>query len=309
MPNVNTIVGNDGSNSLQGTAGADLIYGFDPNGPQSQASSITAERVATNLPQALFAVAPPGRSQSPLRRLENRPDQNHRSFHRPGSGYAVSRRVQPDPDGRRAWPARTCVRSEFRQQRLLLRRSDQHQRQHRDPPLSRVVEPEHRRPGKRHADHHDQSSHSSAITKAVGSVSDPTAISMPRWAMAAAAAIRWAAGKTSILLLGKILRIDVHSDGFPGDPTRNYTVPADNPFVGLPGADEIFALGLRNPWRLSFDRALGDFYIADVGQNQFEEIDLGQIGANYGWNAIRGSGAFSRRRPAHQPGRRADLLL
>ena len=60
MPNVNTIVGNDGSNSLQGTAGADLIYGFDPNGPQSQASSITAHRVATNLPQALFAVAPPG---------------------------------------------------------------------------------------------------------------------------------------------------------------------------------------------------------------------------------------------------------
>ena len=60
MPNVNIIVGNDGSNSLQGTAGADLIYGFDPNGPQSQASSITAERVATNLPQALFAAAPPG---------------------------------------------------------------------------------------------------------------------------------------------------------------------------------------------------------------------------------------------------------
>ena len=60
MPNVNTIVGNDGSNSLLGTAGADLIYGFDPNGPQSQADSITAHRVATNLPQALFAAAPPG---------------------------------------------------------------------------------------------------------------------------------------------------------------------------------------------------------------------------------------------------------
>ena len=51
-------------------------------------------------------------------------------------------------------------------------------------------------------------------------------------------------------LLGKFLRIDVHSDGFPGDPARNYAIPADNPFVATVGAaDEIFALGLRNPWR------------------------------------------------------------
>jgi Ca2+-binding RTX toxin-like protein len=93
-------------------------------------------------------------------------------------------------------------------------------------------------------------------------------------------------------LLGKILRIDVHGDSFSGDASRNYAVPADNPFVGMPGADEIFAFGLRNPWRPSFDRALGDFYIADVGQNQWEEIDLGQIGANYGWNAIEGPAPF-----------------
>ncbi len=57
---VNLIVGNDGSDTLQGSAGADLIYGYDPNGPQSQASSITATRVATGLSQALFAGAPPG---------------------------------------------------------------------------------------------------------------------------------------------------------------------------------------------------------------------------------------------------------
>src|SRR5262245_31050322 len=60
MPNVNLIVGNDGSNTLQGTAGTDIIYGFDPNGPQSQASAITATRVATGLTQPLFATAPPG---------------------------------------------------------------------------------------------------------------------------------------------------------------------------------------------------------------------------------------------------------
>ena len=76
-----------------------------------------------------------------------------------------------------------------------------------------------------------------------------------------------------------------------------------------PGADEIFALGLRNPWRPSFDRALGDFYIADVGQNQWEEIDLGQIGANYGWNVFEGPAACSGRNAHRRLGGRADLLL
>src|SRR5262249_24900626 len=75
---------------------------------------------------------------------------------------------------------------------------------------------------------------------------------------------------------------------FPANPTRNYAVPADNPFVGTAGVDEIYALGLRNPWRPSFDRAMGDFYIADVGQSQYEEIDIGQKGANYGWLGVEG---------------------
>jgi glucose/arabinose dehydrogenase len=94
-------------------------------------------------------------------------------------------------------------------------------------------------------------------------------------------------------LLGKILRIDVHGgDDFPGDATRNYHVPSDNPFVGEAGADEIFVFGLRNPWRPSFDRTLGDLYIADVGQNTWEEIDIGHKGANYGWNAFEGPAPF-----------------
>ena len=80
----------------------------------------------------------------------------------------------------------------------------------------------------------------------------------------------------------------MHGDDFPGDSARNYAVPVDNPFVGVPGADEIFALGLRNPWRDSFDRGLGDFYIADVGQTQWEEINIGQKGANYGWPVFEG---------------------
>src|SRR6185295_4638199 len=60
MPGVNLIVGDDGGNTLQGTAGSDLIYGYNPAGPQSQATSITANRVATGLSQPLFAVSPPG---------------------------------------------------------------------------------------------------------------------------------------------------------------------------------------------------------------------------------------------------------
>ena len=110
-------------------------------------------------------------------------------------------------------------------------------------------------------------------------------------------------------LLGKILRIDVHGDAFPGDTARNYAIPADNPFVGAAGADEIFALGLRNPWRPSFDRGLGDFYIADVGQTQWEEIDIGQKGANYGWNAFEGPGVFQGGPLTGGTGGRADLLL
>jgi glucose/sorbosone dehydrogenase/hemolysin type calcium-binding protein/VCBS repeat protein len=114
--------------------------------------------------------------------------------------------------------------------------------------------------------------------------------------MAAARATPWAVDRTFNSLLGKILRLDVSGvpDGLPPDPLNpHYAVPADNPFVNQPGADEIFAYGLRNPWRDSFDRATGDFYIADVGQNVWEEIDIGQIGANYGWNVREGPDPYS----------------
>jgi glucose/arabinose dehydrogenase len=89
-------------------------------------------------------------------------------------------------------------------------------------------------------------------------------------------------------LLGKILRLDVDNDAFPGDPNTNYAIPAGNPFAGAgdPGADEVFHYGLRNPWRDSFDRLTGDLYIGDVGQNAFEELDrapAGSVGLNFGW--------------------------
>jgi glucose/arabinose dehydrogenase len=86
-------------------------------------------------------------------------------------------------------------------------------------------------------------------------------------------------------LLGKMLRIDV-------DPVApGYQIPADNPFVGMGGGvrPEIFAFGLRNPWRDSFDSATGALFIGNVGGNQFEEINLGQKGANYGWPIVEGT--------------------
>jgi glucose/arabinose dehydrogenase len=90
-------------------------------------------------------------------------------------------------------------------------------------------------------------------------------------------------------LLGKMLRIDVNADP--------YAVPPDNPFTNRPDArPEIWAYGLRNPWRYSFDRATGDLYIGDVGQNAYEEIDHQPAGSpggeNYGWDFMEGSHPF-----------------
>lgn len=87
-------------------------------------------------------------------------------------------------------------------------------------------------------------------------------------------------------MLGKLLRIDI-------DHGTPYTVPFSNPFAGHPGArGEIWAYGLRNPWRFSFDRGTGDLWIADVGQNLYEEVDLqpffGTGGQNYGWRLMEG---------------------
>ncbi len=98
-----------------------------------------------------------------------------------------------------------------------------------------------------------------------------------------------------LALLGKILRLDVESTP---DPGLNYRIPRSNPFFGLTGfRGEIWALGLRNPWRFSFDRLTRDLYIGDVGQNLWEEVDFqlasSEGGENYGWNILEGPACFN----------------
>jgi glucose/arabinose dehydrogenase len=107
-------------------------------------------------------------------------------------------------------------------------------------------------------------------------------------------------------LLGKMLRIDPTQDDYPEDDRRHYAIPPDNPFLDRDAArGEIWAYGLRNPWRYEFD-SQGRLWIADVGQNRFEEIHVQPVGSkggeNYGWNVMEGRGEFQRgNRPADDP--------
>ncbi len=116
-------------------------------------------------------------------------------------------------------------------------------------------------------------------------------------------------------LLGKILRIDVEPAGTASPPptgsnlifmpvlyrpglSEPYRIPLDNPFINTPGfRPEIWATGLRNPWRFSFDRSTGDLYIADVGQNEWEEVNFqsntSSGGENYGWRILEGNHCYN----------------
>ncbi len=112
-------------------------------------------------------------------------------------------------------------------------------------------------------------------------------------------------GRDPSVILAKILRIDPEPDGTPDMPTAcdgscdmpgpfDYTIPADNPFVGDENfAPETYAWGFRNPWRFSWDPENGDFYVADVGQGDWEEVDIVVAGADYGWSNMEGNHCFN----------------
>jgi glucose/arabinose dehydrogenase len=99
-------------------------------------------------------------------------------------------------------------------------------------------------------------------------------------------------GQNTQALLGKILRLDI--DGAAaGQP---YAIPATNPFANGGGAPEVWLYGLRNPWRMSFDRASGDLWIGDVGQNSFEEVDVARAGvggSDFGWNRMEATHCYN----------------
>jgi glucose/arabinose dehydrogenase len=112
-------------------------------------------------------------------------------------------------------------------------------------------------------------------------------------------------------LLGKILRIDVDNV----DPGLQYAIPPGNPYAGIAGRDEIWAIGVRNPWRFSFDSRLGDLWIGDVGQNRWEEIDRstaasgGGWKANYGWRVVEGNTCFNPATGCNKTGKVAPITV
>lgn len=89
--------------------------------------------------------------------------------------------------------------------------------------------------------------------------------------------------------MGKLLRLDINSTG-------PYNIPPNNPFIGVDGADEVWAYGLRNAWKFNFDTSSGNVMIADVGQGQIEEINrqpISQVGLNYGWRCYEGNTPYN----------------
>ena len=293
MTHVRLSTGDDAANVIRGTAGDDLIYGFDPQGAQAQVSSITATRIATGLDDPLFVTAAPNDATRLF--IVEKTGQIRVFDHRTGE-------LQEEPFLDLSSAVATAgeqgllglaFHPEFAENglfyvNLVNRQGDTEIRQYQASPTGGQADPDSARLVMRIDQPDEFTNHNGgwlgfgrdgylyAALGDGGGSGDP---------------LNNAQNIDS--LLGKMLRIDVNSDAFPDDPARNYAIPQDNPFVGEAGADEIWALGLRNPWRASFDLGTGHMYIADVGQNRWEEINLGANGANYGWRPFEGPDRFT----------------
>jgi glucose/arabinose dehydrogenase len=289
----NLIVGSDGANAIAGTGADDLVYGFDPNGPQGTVTSFAATRVASGLSVPLFAAAPPG----DFDRLFLVEKGGLIKILDLGSGQVLA---APFLDV-------TNQISASGEQGLL----------------GLAFDPDFVANGRFYVNlintSGDTEIRSYQVSAGDANLANPASASLiiridqpdgvtnhkGGWVGFGPDGDLYTSlgdgggggdpfnnGQNINTLLGKIIRLNVNGDDFPSDPDRNYAIPPDNPYVGTAGADEIYAIGLRNPFRASFDRGLGAFYIGDVGQGQWEEIDLGQLGANYGWNIFEGPDQF-----------------
>jgi glucose/arabinose dehydrogenase len=279
-----TLLGDNGVNSLNGGDGNDLIYGFNPNDSGYDSTTITATRVAAGLNSPMYATYAPGdtsrlfivQQTGEIRILDLNTGQ---LLLKPFLDVQVNSQNERGLLGL-AFDPNYAENGTFYIYRTLPGTTGQN-----------VIE--------RYqvsANNPNLANPSSGITVLnVGTLS--TGMHVAGWmgfgpdnylyTLTGENGVRENAQNIDNLH-GKIIRIDVRGDSFPADPSKNYAVPSDNMFVGGAGADEIYALGLRNPFRGSFDRGEGTFFIGDVGQDSFEEINIGAAGANYGWSIYEG---------------------
>ena len=274
---MNIVTGNDAGTTLSGTAGGDLIYGFDPNAAYASAT-IAATRVASGLDQPLYVTAAPG-DTSRLFIVEK---------------TGTIKILDLNTGQVLATPFLTVPVNTTSERGLLGLAFDPNYASNGLFYIYRTS------PGAENEVLRYQVSGDPNVANGTGPLVldvgpstngnhnagwlgfgpdgylyiDSGEVGVP------------ANAQNLTNQLGKILRIDVSSGA-------GYAIPADNPFVGDGGGtrEEIFAYGLRNPWRSSFDSATGTFFIGDVGGSLFEEVNIGQSGANYGWPIAEGVSA------------------
>ena len=254
------------------------------------ASAIRTERVASGLNRPIFVTAPAGRRPALHRRAEGR-DQD--SAERGGAANAVSRYRRAHSRSerqRRARPARAGVRSRLRDERAFLRLLLLGRQPDRDCALSRLRQSGRGGPVERQ--HHLLGEPACRQPQRRNDrLRTGRRLPLPRPGRRRRAGDANNRAQNPLEMLGKFIRLDVSGPG-------GYTVPPSNPFVGNPAyLPEIWALGVRNPYRYSFDRLTGDLWIGEVGQNNWEEVDFQPAtspgGENYGWRLMEGNHCFN----------------